>query len=193
MRWNRSCLCLCGILMAAVAPLRIHGQSAHPCTAEIDARVAEVDAILAHLRGGTDAAPTESRLRRLRAALVGLRSGPPCAGAANSSGGPIATDWYTTVIDRRGQQGAIAFQCPPLAEGESYGEVWGTDVYTDDSSVCVAAVHAGIITMPQGGRIVVEMAAGRESYVGTVRNGVVSQAYPAWDGSFVVHAPEAAR
>ncbi|WP_346729629.1 LCCL domain-containing protein [Corallococcus exiguus] len=38
--------------------------------------------------------------------------------------------------------------------------MWGTDLYTDDSSVCVAAVHAGAITTA-GGTVVVTISRGR--------------------------------
>ena len=48
-------------------------------------------------------------------------------------------------------------------------DVWGTDLYTDDSSVCTAAVHAGTFTYELGGVIVFEPRAGAESYEGTSR------------------------
>lgn len=68
----------------------------------------------------------------------------------------------------------FACRCEP---GASYqGAVWGTDVYTADSGLCQAAVHAGVISR-DGGRVVVERAPGRELYAGTRRNGVVSGDY----------------
>jgi hypothetical protein len=59
-------------------------------------------------------------------------------------------------------------------------------VYTDDSSVCTAAVHAGAITFEQGGTIRIEIAPGEEAYEPSDRNGVESLAYGPWGGSFVV-------
>jgi hypothetical protein len=56
--------------------------------------------------------------------------------------------------------------------------VWGTDVYTDDSSLCRAALHAGSVTS-EGGTITVTRAEGRQLYIGTTRNGVMSNDYPA--------------
>ena len=40
------------------------------------------------------------------------------------------------------------------------GSVWGTDMYTDDSSVCAAAQHAGKVG-PAGGEVTVFAASGQ--------------------------------
>jgi hypothetical protein len=90
--------------------------------------------------------------------------------------------WDLNAAQYRGEDGKrIAFLCPP--DGE-VGSVWGTDTYTDDSSVCSAGVHAGIINPIEGGRVVIEIAPGEESYAGTEANGVTSEDYGSWDGSF---------
>lgn len=67
--------------------------------------------------------------------------------------------------------------------------VWGSDVYTDDSSICTAAVHAGAITLEEGGEVVIEMRAGETSYRGTTTNGIRTEPWGAWDGSFVIMVP----
>ncbi|XP_029474005.1 uncharacterized protein LOC115100013 [Rhinatrema bivittatum] len=64
--------------------------------------------------------------------------------------------------------------------------VWGTDTYTDDSSICRAAAHAGILT-DAGGQVIVEKRPGQNSYQGTTRNGITTSSYGAWPGSFVVY------
>jgi len=68
--------------------------------------------------------------------------------------------------------------------GRADGPVWGTDVYTDDSSVAAAAVHAGLLKVGERGRIKVTMLPGQDSYPGTTRNGVTSAEWASWDGSF---------
>ena len=76
----------------------------------------------------------------------------------------------------------VAATCPancPLST------IWGTDTYTDDSSVCVAALHAGVITS-EGGPLMITIEAGQQSYVATTRNGVSSNSYPEWRRSFRV-------
>lgn len=63
------------------------------------------------------------------------------------------------------------------------GSVWGTDLYTDDSSICNAALHAGAIAKT-GGNVTLAPAAGCSSYLGTTRNGVASSQWGAFGGSF---------
>ena len=76
----------------------------------------------------------------------------------------------------------FAVRCPP--EHEIGGSVWGTDVYTDDTSVCQAAVHAGRITESAGGDVAIAVRPGMPSYRGTTRNGVTSTPYGPWRCSF---------
>jgi hypothetical protein len=70
------------------------------------------------------------------------------------------------------------FACSCSAEAAGSGTVWGTDLYTDDSALCRAAVHAGAITAA-GGTVSVLRTEGRPLYVGTTRNGVESNDYGA--------------
>lgn len=73
------------------------------------------------------------------------------------------------------------FVCP--ANGTK-GSLWGTDIYTNDSDVCTAAVHARKVSFRRGGPITVRIRAGQSSYIGSTRNGVTSSSYGAWGGSF---------
>ena len=75
------------------------------------------------------------------------------------------------------------YECPV---GGTLRFVWGTDVYTDDSSVCTAGVHVGVITLESGGTVTIEIRPGQDAYVASERNGVTTLDYPAWGGSFVV-------
>ena len=68
--------------------------------------------------------------------------------------------------------------------GSASGEVWGSDVYTDDSSVGAAAVHAGLVGVGDLAFVKVTLLPGQARYEGTSRYGVTSQAYEQWDGSF---------
>ena len=72
--------------------------------------------------------------------------------------------------------------CPPGGRG---GSVWGTDVYTSDSSVCEAAVHAGVIRRADGG--VVSLRAARPADVlrrDRTQRRVATSSYGPWSGSF---------
>ena len=90
--------------------------------------------------------------------------------------------WTDTAVTFRGATGARHSQgCAP---GGPLGAVWGTDIYTDDSSICTAAVHAGLIDRAIGGTVVFEILPGQSSYAGSTRYGVTSMSFGAWPGSF---------
>jgi hypothetical protein len=74
------------------------------------------------------------------------------------------------------------FTCSCSAQATTESSVWGTDVYTDDSGLCRAALHAGVIT-PAGGSVTVIRGGGRPLYVGSERNGVSSNDFPAFPAS----------
>ena len=70
------------------------------------------------------------------------------------------------------------------AVGSATGPVWGSGVYTDDSSIAAAAVHAGLLKPGELGFLRVTVAPGRQSYPASEQNGIKSQTYGPWDGSF---------
>jgi hypothetical protein len=83
----------------------------------------------------------------------------------------------------RGQNGQqFACVCPA---NFGLGGVWGAGVYTDDSSICTAALHAGILTQASGGTVTIEIRPGQSSYTSSSQNGVTTTAYGSWHGSFV--------
>ncbi len=55
--------------------------------------------------------------------------------------------------------------------------VWGTDVYTLDSNLAAAAVHAGLVKPGEAGAIRVRIIQSPPQYVSSSRNGVNSNAY----------------
>lgn len=96
----------------------------------------------------------------------------------------VDASWAAHATYYRGQDSlTVAYDCP--ANGNHHS-LWGVDVYTDDSSVCTAGVHAGKITFASGGRVVIEIRPGEESYESSTRNGVTSSSWPSWPGSFIV-------
>jgi hypothetical protein len=69
--------------------------------------------------------------------------------------------------------------------GRTTGSVWGTDLYTSDSDLGTAAVHAGILKDGETSQIAVQRLPGAKSYVGSERNGVTSRPWTSgWDSSF---------
>ncbi len=93
-----------------------------------------------------------------------------------------AADWRTTAAQWEVKPGArYSLVLPP---GGSAGPIWGTDIYTNDSSIGTAAVHAGLITFNAGGKVTIELVEGKPSYEGSSRNAVTSNSYGNWGGSF---------
>ncbi len=68
--------------------------------------------------------------------------------------------------------------------GSTGGTVWGTDIYTDDSSLATAAVHAGLLRPGEEGIVTVSILSGRQSYSGSSRNGVTTSSWDEWPGSY---------
>lgn len=92
-------------------------------------------------------------------------------------------DWLATVQNLRGRNGErFYFSFGAMPPGAPH-QIWGTDIYTDDSPVAVAAVHAGKVTAA-GGRVCVEILPGRESYAASSRNGITSETWDVWEGSY---------
>lgn len=100
-------------------------------------------------------------------------------------GTPIAWSKTARDFELRGKNGQRAtFSCAPPTTATN-NRLWGTDVYTDDSYICLAAVHAGLISFQRGGTVTIEIRPGQGSYGGSTRFGVASNAYGAYEGSFV--------
>lgn len=115
----------------------------------------------------------------------------PPAVAAPEPIGPPATPvtWQTRLNDlldandRPYAEGAlVTVACPP---GGLPATVWGTDIYTDDSSICTAAVHAGFLSYAGGGDVTLEVRGGGEEFPGSERNGVSTSNWGRWGRSFV--------
>ena len=70
--------------------------------------------------------------------------------------------------------------------GTDAGSAWGgsNGVYTDDSRLGKAAVHAGLLKNGQEGVITVTIMPGQASYSGNNQNGISTANYGGWQGSF---------
>jgi hypothetical protein len=109
----------------------------------------------------------------------------------NQNGQPIVTKAQIKIISwgdtpsglnlsgRLGQK--FTFTC--RRNGQIAG-IYGTNLYTSDSSICTAAVHRGIISSKNGGNVTIIIRGGSDSYEGSTRNGVKSSSYGSWGGSF---------
>lgn len=103
-------------------------------------------------------------------------------------------DWRASPLDLnlRGFNGErFRFHCPPGKPAP--GQVIGSGPYTDASSICAAAAHAGVIRAASGGFVTIEVRPGQTHYVGSISHYVQSEEFNEfWSGSFLVIAPETA-
>lgn len=92
-------------------------------------------------------------------------------------------------IDRLLRQGFLAQEAPPNlvghcqnvgqvhyfhVRGADTGPVWGTDIYTGDSSLAAAAVHAGVVAVGETQVVKVTVVAPLPHYQGSTQNGINS-------------------
>jgi len=108
--------------------------------------------------------------------------------AASAPQSVTQIDWRTSPLDLnlRGLNGErFRFLCPP---GKApAGQPVGSGPYTDGSSICAAAAHAGVLRPSVGGNVLIEIRAGQTHFASSLSNYIQSSGYEAyWDGSFVV-------
>ena len=84
----------------------------------------------------------------------------------------------------QGFQGQIGKAFWFKVTGAVTGSVWGTKVYTSDSRLAAAAVHAGLLKPGQAGVVRVKIVAPPATFEGSTRNGVISAPYGAWPGAY---------
>ncbi|XP_039252538.2 retinoschisin-like [Styela clava] len=83
------------------------------------------------------------------------------------------TEFHNGLLNAKCVKGCLTSSVP----------VKGSIVYTDDSSICKAAIHAGVINN-DGGSVQVRRLPGRRYYSSTVHNGIKSTHADHWTHSF---------
>jgi hypothetical protein len=87
----------------------------------------------------------------------------------------------------RGQNGTVyTLTVTGRASGSGSGSIWGTDIYSDDSNIATAAVHAGVLAHGETGAVWLTVVPGQSNYVASSRNGVSSSGWGAWHGSYTL-------
>jgi hypothetical protein len=105
----------------------------------------------------------------------------------SSAGKGTPTTWEANATSLNGKDGeTFTLQCSP---GGAARSVWGSDIYTADSSICTAGVHSGLISYEQGGTVTIELRPGRTIYGCSERNGVTTSPYGSYQHSFVFKTP----
>jgi hypothetical protein len=114
--------------------------------------------------------------------LVDLRSLRSLTGSLAGDDAAVALD-PGNLVNFQNQAGkSFAFR----VTGAVNGSVWGTDVYTTDSNLASAAVHAGVLKAGQTKVIRVKIVGSPPTFQGSSRNGVSSSAYGFYPGAYQV-------
>jgi len=142
--------------------------------------------------GVVDTSLAGSERVRLMQRMSGTAPPTPVPPQASTPPPTTGVTWYTKAKADSPDGQRLSFSCPPLGS-DGFQSIWGTDVYTFDSGICMAGVHVGVITRERGGVVSIEMRPGQSSYASTLRNGVSSQGYGAYNKSFAVLSSSAYR
>ena len=115
--------------------------------------------------------------------MISLRAlgAAPVAGVIAYEPGP------QNLLEFQGQVGKVRHF---KVTGANNGSIYGTDVYTLDSNLATAAVHAGILKASETGIVKVTIAEGQQSYLGSTRQGVTSNGWGTYGGSYKLAKPE---
>ena len=68
--------------------------------------------------------------------------------------------------------------------GKSEGPLWGTDVYTGDSALSVAAVHAGQVKVGETAIVKVKVISPPCAFAGSIRHGVTSHDFGRYGSAY---------
>lgn len=111
-------------------------------------------------------------------------------GAQPASSQSTKIDSARSAVSLDGRSGErFTFDCPPIDQVKT--RIYGTDIYTADSPICQAAVHAGVLQQGRAGAVTIEIGRGAQEYRGSTQNGVTSASYGPYASSytFVAAAP----
>lgn len=72
--------------------------------------------------------------------------------------------------------------------GDLNGMVWGTDIYTGDSVLAAAAVHAGLVKPDESAVLKVSVTSPPAQFQGSMRNGVTSHDFGRFGTAYTLSA-----
>ncbi len=159
----------------AAIRLRLNGEEAavqrdasrelSPLLRDLFARLKALQANYAQTGMIDEALAIRARLRTLRSDLFGVRSDPGSMSDFSSS--DVGKSFLFELV------------------GTNEGNVWGTDSYTGDSRVAVAAVHSGSLRVGERGLVRVTIVDGSERvFDGSERHGIRSMDYGNYSVAF---------
>lgn len=169
---------------AASALLKTFDQESDAIRARMEAEVAaKREVLIQQLQAMQDGYTREAKLDEavaIRDTIRQLRRTGMTVLPYPVSSGPYGS-WGLTSY--RGQVGKVLhFE----VVGGNSGSIYGTDIYTDDSDLATAAVHAGLLKVGEKGVVKVTILPGQASHVSSTRHGITSSAWSNYPGSYKV-------
>jgi hypothetical protein len=107
---------------------------------------------------------------------------PPPPPVSSGGGGDPIVATPLQCLDYNTEAADGWYSCPAGC-ASNYDGIWGTDIYTNDSDICGAAIHAGVIT-DAGGTFYLTNQPGQDSYTGSTRNGITTYPWGSYGASF---------
>jgi len=156
------------------------------------AREGRLGETLARLRELQDEHCRAARLDEAVAVRDTIRhlSGAPAAPAQPMVHAPFAPEFAPEKLAALAVQPGQSLQF--TVTGSPQGPVWGTDVYTIDSRLAAAAVHAGVLAPGETGVVTVRIVASPDEHPASVRHGVASGRWGRYRASYRVERALAA-
>ena len=104
---------------------------------------------------------------------------PPYDAGLTSNGNTLGPKGATgsepfVLKEDTGDKTSIKVNCPAGCD-VTQGKIWGNMTYVDQSYICKAAIHAGVITQQDGGMFQLILQRGQKAYPGVLQNGVMSE------------------
>ncbi|TRY52830.1 LH2/LCCL/SRCR domain containing protein [Cryptosporidium tyzzeri] len=84
-------------------------------------------------------------------------------------------DCNDSPVSIKGAVGTGAIIACPSKCSKASSHIKGSYIYSDDTPVCKAAIHAGIITDEVGGEVIITFVSGQKQYFGSFNNGIQSR------------------
>jgi hypothetical protein len=106
----------------------------------------------------------------------------------------VAKGYWTkyTASDIRSLESKIGQTFVFEATGNLRGPLWGTDIYTSDSDLGAACVHAGLLQPAEKGAVKVTIVAPVPVFAGSTRHGMTSADWrQGWSGAYTVTGVDA--
>ena len=94
-------------------------------------------------------------------------------------------DGYLTYIDAMNRRNNVGMIFSYNIKGSDSGTVWGDHIYTDDSNICKSAVLEGLCNLGEEKIVRIKILGAKSSYSCVSRNGISSQNWGYWEGSYI--------